>query len=601
MSKVSRSCPVCNQSYETDSDKLVRGRGTTCSRKCSYALRALKAGQRFKNNKIDVVCDCCGSIFKKRKSQVANRNFCSKECSTKPQVLPIGHICGSWVVISDKLHEGKYSSPSQLCRCKCGKEELIPTHRLKPQNKSAVGKCKECVKYNYIHISKESLYQRIVVLGKTISEVATEFNCSAAVVARRMQEHGITLPVSDAHFLEGKRFGKWTVVKKIIIKGNQGWARITYECKCDCGATQRINAGHLLDGTSNQCRQCLGKEKRANKHHQWTGCGELTGCHFSTIRGGARRREIDFSISPREAWDLFLKQQKKCALTGISLEMKQRDYNREGCFNGTASLDRIDSKAGYVLGNIQWVHKTINLMKWDIEQTEFLQLCFAVCDWNQSRKIIQPISDWLEVNGDLNLNFGKHLKYITSYSGMNLGFWKVGEQTNDIKKSYRCTCACGKTEIVLHSDFKRGRRRCCRDCIYNFRCGHNSPHFKGYKGIIGDYWGKLTKGAINRQLPFDITPKDAWELYLQQGGRCAYTGYDLKLKRNFKDQNWTASLDRIDSSKGYSLDNVQWVHKNVNRMKLDFSEDEFIEWCAKICDYNKRRKDVSQIGSISTR
>lgn len=44
----------------------------------------------------------------------------------------------------------------------------------------------------------------------------------------------------------------------------------------------------------------------------------------------------------------------------------------------------------------------------------------------------------------------------------------------------------------------------------------------------------------------------------------------------------TASLDRKDSLRGYEPDNVQWVHKTVNLIKWELSEEEFLEWCSKI-------------------
>ena len=49
----------------------------------------------------------------------------------------------------------------------------------------------------------------------------------------------------------------------------------------------------------------------------------------------------------------------------------------------TASIDRIDSKSGYIEGNIQWVHKFINSMKLDHTQEEFIKLCKAVVNHNQ--------------------------------------------------------------------------------------------------------------------------------------------------------------------------------------------------------------------------
>lgn len=47
----------------------------------------------------------------------------------------------------------------------------------------------------------------------------------------------------------------------------------------------------------------------------------------------------------------------------------------------------------------------------------------------------------------------------------------------------------------------------------------------------------------------------------------------------------TASLDRIDSLKGYTLDNVQWIHKDLNYMKCDYEENEYIEWCKKVAAF----------------
>jgi hypothetical protein len=41
-------------------------------------------------------------------------------------------------------------------------------------------------------------------------------------------------------------------------------------------------------------------------------------------------------------------------------------------------------------------------------------------------------------------------------------------------------------------------------------------------------------------------------------------------------------LDRIDSSKGYLEDNVQWVHKDFQKIKLDLTEDSLLDWAKKI-------------------
>ena len=48
----------------------------------------------------------------------------------------------------------------------------------------------------------------------------------------------------------------------------------------------------------------------------------------------------------------------------------------------------------------------------------------------------------------------------------------------------------------------------------------------------------------------------------------------------------TASLDRIDSDGAYTIDNVQWIHKDINRMKSNLKQENFIEYCRLIALYN---------------
>jgi hypothetical protein len=52
----------------------------------------------------------------------------------------------------------------------------------------------------------------------------------------------------------------------------------------------------------------------------------------------------------------------------------------------------------------------------------------------------------------------------------------------------------------------------------------------------------------------------------------------------------TASLDRIDNNKGYTKDNIQWLHKNINLMKHCFDQKYFIELCNLISEKNKEKE-----------
>jgi hypothetical protein len=119
---------------------------------------------------------------------------------------------------------------------------------------------------------------------------------------------------------------------------------------------------------------------KADKELRWKGYGEISGDFYRSISDGAASRGFDFLVSIENLWSLFLKQNKKCALSGQFLILSKGRRHEVG----TASLDRIDSSKGYYIENIQWVHKDVNIMKGDFSQEYFIKLCHAIA--NNSRK-----------------------------------------------------------------------------------------------------------------------------------------------------------------------------------------------------------------------
>ena len=120
-----------------------------------------------------------------------------------------------------------------------------------------------------------------------------------------------------------------------------------------------------------------------------------------------------------------------------------------------------------------------------------------------------------------------------------------------------------------------------------------NSNWKGYGDLSGDHWTRIQKGAVSRNLELSITIEDAWNIYLQQNGKCAISGIDITLRgqeigisSKHVHEKTTASLDRIDSNNGYTLDNIQWIHKDLNQMKSDRSMETFINW-VKIIYENK--------------
>jgi nicotinic acid mononucleotide adenylyltransferase len=104
---------------------------------------------------------------------------------------------------------------------------------------------------------------------------------------------------------------------------------------------------------------------------------------FTSIKKGAASRKIEFNITIEYLWELFLQQNKKCALSGMALSFADTRKNKNK--KKTVSVDRIDSSKGYINGNVQWVHKTINIMKNSLSDEEFIEFCRKVSEKNSHK------------------------------------------------------------------------------------------------------------------------------------------------------------------------------------------------------------------------
>ena len=109
-------------------------------------------------------------------------------------------------------------------------------------------------------------------------------------------------------------------------------------------------------------------------HQNWKGYGDISMSYWGNVRTGARNRNIPFDIDIKDAWSLYLKQQKRCALSGRRIGFEMPKMN-------SASLDRIDSTKPYVLSNVQWVHKDLNYAKQSMATKDFIRLCQEVSEY----------------------------------------------------------------------------------------------------------------------------------------------------------------------------------------------------------------------------
>lgn len=169
--------------------------------------------------------------------------------------------------------------------------------------------------------------------------------------------------------ITGKRFGKLVVLQRIPKKersyGGRWWL-----CQCDCGNTKETIYHSLISGATSSC----GCSRIGEGNPAWKGYKLISGSTWVQMKTSAEERGLEFSITKEYIYDLFLKQNEKCVLSGEKLILDERSGK-------TASLDRIDSNKGYVEGNVQWVHKDLNTMKWDFSMDEFTNWCKKVANY----------------------------------------------------------------------------------------------------------------------------------------------------------------------------------------------------------------------------
>ena len=202
---------------------------------------------------------------------------------------------------------------------------------------------------------------------KYISAQTFEKGRSKSCGCQRYKNRPTGMRCKKTKNLVGQRFGKLTVLScDGLIK-----KRVRWLCRCDCGNEKSVAGLYLNHNETTSCG--CNKYRLGDENPLWTGHGEITGTIWGNVKTAAKKRNLPVEVSIQDAWDKFLAQDRKCVLTQLELTIGE-----------DASLDRIDSSKGYTKENIQWVHKDVNIMKWDFGQDYFIKVCHMIAKNNEN-------------------------------------------------------------------------------------------------------------------------------------------------------------------------------------------------------------------------
>lgn len=210
---------------------------------------------------------------------------------------------------------------------------------------------------------KDFIY--LVFFDMSIKDIGKYLNMSKSTVNNYTLKMKLHKPKGCEKLKIGDKFNKLTIIA--ILRNT----RNKIKSKCECGNITYNSPDEIKVRKSCGC-DVSGRAGKAN--WAWNGYEEIPGSMVWTMKRGAKKRKLEVTIDIKYLWHIFLNQNGQCALTGQKLIFGTKGKDR------TASIDRIDSDKGYIEGNVQWVHKDINTMKWDFTQDSFINMCRLVAN-----------------------------------------------------------------------------------------------------------------------------------------------------------------------------------------------------------------------------
>lgn len=155
-----------------------------------------------------------------------------------------------------------------------------------------------------------------------------------------------------------------------------------------------------------------------------------------------------------------------------------------------------------------------------------------------------------------------HIEYITRESG----------KKTEYRPYYKVKCTkCGHIHVKLYNKTNWLNYKGCQRCVASFDDSKLNRLKNVYKS-----------NAKVRNISWDLTDSEFLELVTKS---CAYCGHTQEYN----------GIDRIDSNKGYTINNCVPCCSWCNTMKLDHSLEEFLQHITNIYNFQKEKQGSTTI------
>ncbi len=281
---------------------------------------------------------------------------------------------------------------------------------------------------------------------------------------------------------------------------------------------------------------CYAAEIEAINHERLSTYNVYIKCLIGKVDGNADSRKLSTHLTADDIHKLYNSQEGICAISGRQMThiSKKRGNIKTHIINpDNISVDRIDSSKHYALDNIQLVCASINVMKSNNSDRDLIIACSAILSHKKGENNIAA-------------------KFVNKIQS---------EFVSNSKKPWE-----NKLNSYVNSLHKTSQTN-------------------------------ANKRSKELGVTYEITKEDIIFLYENQKGICALSGINMTTRRaqviiNHDTYFWNISLDRIDSQKGYVLDNMQLVCSVMNQIKSDMTTECLVNICQDIVNFKAKELEM---------
>lgn len=143
-----------------------------------------------------------------------------------------------------------------------------------------------------------------------------------------------------------------------------------------------------------------------------------------------------------------------------------------------------------------------------------------------------------------------------------------------------CRCDCGKTKSILGNNLTHGKTKSC-GCMQKEAMKKNGERLRGAPSASSkrDVFGTYRRRSKELGIEMDIEFNEFISITQKKCFYCESSPSNKICHRKHKDDCFTYNgLDRLNSSKGYTRDNVVPCCYTCNKAKSSLTLEQFINW-----------------------